>query len=173
MRALADKDRIARFVRALSSAAHAPTRLYLVGGATAVWLGWRPSTVDLDIKLVPESDSLLRAISRLKDELQTNVELAAPSDFIPELPGWDERSPFVMQEGKLSVYHYDLYAQALAKIERGHRQDVEDVRAMLKDGLVDRVRLHALFAAIEPQLYRYPALNAAAFRHAVEAAISG
>ncbi|HYO14535.1 MAG TPA: hypothetical protein VE685_15165, partial [Thermoanaerobaculia bacterium] len=31
-----------------------PTLHYLAGGATAVLLGWRPSTIDIDSKLEPE-----------------------------------------------------------------------------------------------------------------------
>jgi hypothetical protein len=99
------------------------------------------------------------------------VELASPSDFIPELPGWAERSPFIRREGKVSFHHYDFYAQALSKIERGHRQDRADVREMLARGLVQPARLRELFADVEPMLYRYPALNTATFKAAVEEAI--
>lgn len=171
MRQLADAERVRRFLHELARSAEQPTRLYLVGGATAVLMGWRATTIDVDIELVPETDALLRAIARLKDELAVNVELAAPSDFIPELPGWEDRSPFVAQDGLLAVYHYDLYSQALAKIERGHAQDVTDVRTMLDTGAVDRARLRDLFDRVEPQLFRYPAVNAAAFRRALEEAL--
>jgi len=171
MRHLADADGVRIFLQALGRAAKGPARLYLTGGATAVLLGWRATTIDVDLKLVPESDDLLRAVARLKDELGINVELAAPSDFIPEVPGWAERSPFVAQEGQLTVYHYDLYAQALAKIERGHAQDVGDVREMVERGLVEAQRLVELFRQIEPVLYRYPALDPRAFHNAVEAAV--
>jgi hypothetical protein len=36
----------------------------------------------------------------------------------------------------LAFHHYDFHAQALAKVERGHSQDVADVREMLVRGLV-------------------------------------
>ncbi len=168
MRRVADAARVTEFLHALARDAVDTGRVYLTGGATAVLLGWRPSTIDVDLKLVPEQDALLRAIARLKDELAINVELAAPSDFIPEVPGWEARSPFAMQAGRLAVYHYDLYAQALAKIERGHAQDVADVRVMLARGLVEAPTLRSLFERIEPELFRYPALNPRSFREAVE-----
>lgn len=171
MRRLADAERVRRFLRELARAARDPARVYLVGGATAVLLGWRPTTIDVDLKLVPESDELLRAVARLKDELAINVELAAPPDFIPALPGWEERSPFIVQDGVLAVYHFDLYSQALAKIERGHAQDVLDVREMLRSRLVEPARLRDLFARIEPELFRYPSLDPATFRDAVEQAL--
>lgn len=172
MRAIADQARVREFLRALGRSAREPGRLYLTGGATAVLLGWRPSTIDVDLKLVPERDELLRAIAHLKDELGINVELAAPSDFIPALPGWEQRSLFVEQDGMLIVFHYDPYAQALAKIERGHAQDVADVQEMLRRALVEPGELRRLFERIEPEMYRYPALDPGSFRQALEAALA-
>jgi hypothetical protein len=142
-------------------------RVYLTGGATAVLSGWRPSTIDIDLKIVPDDDALLRAIPELKESLHLNVELAAPDDFIPVSPGWEERSPFIAQEGPVSFLHYDLVAQALSKIERGHSQDRADVEEMIRRGLVDAAGLRDAFAAIEPHLYRYPAIDPASFRRAV------
>ncbi|NWG12300.1 MAG: hypothetical protein HXY20_02060 [Acidobacteria bacterium] len=169
MRKVADAARIWRLMRALGAEADSDGRIYFTGGATAVLLEWRTSTIDVDIKMVPESDRLLRAIPRLKEELEINVELASPADFIPELEGWQERSRFIAQEGRLSFHHYDFYAQALAKIERGHTQDVADVHDMLLRGLVNPDVLLTHFASIEPRLYRYPAIDPPTFRRAVEA----
>jgi hypothetical protein len=169
MRALADADLIHRFMRAIGDAAVAEARVYFTGGATAVLQGWRASTIDVDIRVVPEQDAILRAIPRLKEDLHLNVELASPDHFIPVKPGWEERSPFASREGRVSFHHFDLFAQALAKIERGHAQDVRDVQEMLDRGLVDRPGLRAYFDAIEPDLYRYPAVDPASFRRAVEA----
>lgn len=159
-------------MRALAGNATREARLYFTGGATAVLLGWRASTIDVDILIVPEDDRLLRAVPGIKEDLQINVELACPAHFIPELPGWEARSLFIARQGKLGYFHYDLYAQVLAKIERGHAQDVGDVREMLRRGLVDAGRLLGLFEEIAPQLYRYPAIDPGAFRRAVNAAVS-
>lgn len=170
MRALADAERIRLFMRALGggTGTRGPARVYFTGGASAVLAGWRPSTIDVDIKVVPEDDTLLRAIPELKERLQINVELASPADFIPVAPGWEDRSPFIAQEGRLAFHHFDFRAQALAKIERGHAQDLEDVRAMLRVGLIDADHLRHYFVRIEPDLYRYPAISAASFRRSVE-----
>jgi len=70
-------------------------------------------------------------------------------------------------------YHYDFYAQALAKIERGHSQDLQDVQAMLDRGLITPQAVRRHFDEIEPLLYRYPAISPAAFRRAVEAMLTG
>lgn len=111
---------------------------------------------------------MLRGIPELKERLQVNVELASPDDFIPPLPSWEDRSRFIRQEGKLTFLHYDFYAQALAKIERGHRMDSLDVQSMIDQKLIDVKRLLEFFAAIEPEIYRYPAIDSATFRSAVE-----
>jgi len=167
MRALARRDAIQRFMEELAAEARADGRAYFTGGATAVLSGWRDSTIDVDLKLVPEQDALLRAIPRLKESLELNVELASPADFIPVPADWEERSPFIAQLGRISFHHFDLYGQALAKVERGHTQDVADVREMLRRGLVDAVRAREYFSRIEPELYRYPAIDPPAFRRAV------
>lgn len=92
MRELADEAHIERFMRALGRAASVEGRVYLAGGATAVLHGWRSNTIDVDIKLVPDRDELMREIPRLKEELNLNVELAAPSDFIPISIPWPKPS---------------------------------------------------------------------------------
>ena len=66
MRRLADAERLRRFLKELARDADAETDVYLTGGATAVLLGWRESTVDADILIVPERDSLYRAIPPLR-----------------------------------------------------------------------------------------------------------
>jgi len=167
MRAPVTDSRLREFLRAIAAAAAEPGRIYLTGGATAVLRGWRDSTVDVDIKLVPDSDRVLRAIPDLKERLHINVELASPGDFLPELPGWQDRSPFIAREGKIDFHHYDFYSQCLSKLERDHRKDREDVRAMLVEKLVEPRRLLELFEKIEDQLYRFPAVNRAGLRSAV------
>ena len=169
MRSLADADRIRAFMRAAGAAAAREGVCYLTGGATAVLVGWRATTIDVDVRFEPEQDELLRALPAIKDELGVNVELASPGDFIPLPRGWEERSISVRREGLLSFAHFDPYSQVLSKLERGHAHDLEDVAAMKRLGLVDPGRLLELFVEIEPELYRFPAIDAARFRAAVEA----
>jgi hypothetical protein len=171
MRRPVDATRIREFFRALGAEAREDTHLYLTGGTTAVLIGWRATTVDLDIKMVPEHDALFRAIPALKEKLEVNVELASPADFIPELPGWQERSRFIVREGKIDFFHYDFYSQALSKLQRGHGKDLEDVQEMIERKLVEPRKATELFEAIEGQLYRFPAIDPASFRRRVEAAL--
>lgn len=168
MRERVTEPRLRDFMRALARHAKTESRIYLTGGACSVLLGWRASTLDVDIKVIPEHSDVLREIASIKESLSINIELASPDDFIPPLPGWQDRSPFIAREGALSFHHYDFYAQALAKIERGHDLDRSDVQQMLVAGLVEPARLLGLYDQIEPHLYRYPALHPPAFRAAVE-----
>lgn len=175
MRALVNAERLTRFMEAVGGAARERERgrIYVTGGASAVLLGWRESTVDIDIKLSPSLEPLLKIVPELKERLHINVELASPGEFIPELPGWEDRSPFIVRFGPVDFHHYDFYAQALAKIERGHDRDRLDVAAIHAQGLVEPVRLLDLFARVEPELYRYPAIDGPSFRRAVEKTVKG
>ena len=132
---------------------------------------WRDSTIDIDLKLVPEEDALFRALPQLKERLEMNIELAAPDQFIPAIDGWEERSLLIDSEGPLSFYHYDFYSQALSKIERGHKRDVADVHAMVRLGLIDPAVAMGYFTQIESKLFRYPAVDPPSFRRAVETII--
>jgi hypothetical protein len=171
MRSPVDDGRIRALARELGRLARGPVQIYLTGGSTAVLEGWRESTVDVDLRFEPEADELLRALPALKESLGINIELASPPDFIPELPGWRDRSPLVFREGRVDVRHFDFYSQALSKIERGFEQDLADVHTMIARGLVEPSRLRDLYEEIEPELYRYPAIEPSAFRRKLDAAL--
>ena len=139
----------------------------MTGGATAVLFGWRDTTVDVDCKLDPEPPGIFDAIARLKDELDVNIELAAPDQFIPPVDGWQARSLPIGSFGPVEFLHYDPVSQALAKLERGHARDLDDVRAMLRLGLVTTDALRTAFDAIRPALSRYPSVDESAFAEKV------
>lgn len=164
MRLDTNKDRLNRFMSELGDAVRSPARVYLTGGACAVLLGWREMTLDVDLKVDPEPAGFFEALPKLKESLNINIEMASPDLFIPPLPGWEARSRFIAQRGKVAFYHYDFYGQALAKIERDHVRDRVDVAQMLRTGEVDIQRLLDFFQQIEPLLIRYPALDPASFK---------
>ena len=167
MRGETDKAKLERFMSALGGATRGPGRVFLTGGGTALLKGWRDMTVDIDLTAIPEPPGFFEAIAQLKNELDVNIELASPHDFIPPLPEWQSRSIFIARHGEIEFYHYDLYSQVLAKIERGHERDLTDIDAMLDRGLITRELLWKLFLDIEAELIRYPAIEPAAFRAAV------
>ena len=170
MREIASGSRIKEFMRRLGQAAAVPTKIYLTGGATAVLLGWRETTIDVDLKIIPDTDDIYRALPVLKEDLRLNVE--SPDLFIPALPGWESRSLFISREGKVDWFHYDPYGQALAKIERGHERDQIDVQEFIRQGFVKPPELRKLYAQVTPELLRYPAIDPRAFARKVEQALS-
>ncbi len=83
MRGETNKAKLDAFMSALGNRAIGAGSLYLTGGATAVLYGWRDMTIDVDIKPDPEPPGLFEALAQLKNELDVNVKLAAPDQFIP------------------------------------------------------------------------------------------
>lgn len=168
MRAETDADKARRFMQALGAGVTGEGRVYVAGGISAVLIGWRKATVDIDLKLDPEPPGAFRAIAQLKERLDVNVELAAPDDFVPPVPGWRERSRFIARYGAIEYFHFDFQTQVLAKISRGHAQDLKDAREMIARGLVTRPDVESLFAKVAPVLERYPALDPDALRGKLE-----
>jgi hypothetical protein len=159
------KEKVRRFMMELGRATKTPGRVFFTGGASAVLLGWRESTMDIDLKGDPEPGGFFDAIPKLKELVDVNLEFASPSDFVPALPGWEDRSVFICKEGPVTFLHYDFYGQALSKAERFHERDKLDLQSMISDGLVKPERLLELFRRVEDQLGRYPAISPSKLRH--------
>ena len=167
MRRETDRAKLESFMEKLGQRGSSPGRIYLTGEATALLHGWRTTTIDIDLKAEPEPAELFEAIAQLKEELDVNVELESPDDFIPPLPDWQARSVSIGRHGKIDFFHYDFYGQALSKLERRHDRDLADVEALAARGLIDKLRVRDMFEQIAPKLIRYPAVDATAFRAAV------
>jgi len=146
-------------------------KVCLVGGGTAVYAGWRQSSIDVD--LFSEDEPVFRDIQGIKERLNVNIEFARPEDFVPPLPGSPERHVFITSVGNVSFYHYDPYAQLLSKVVRGFERDLEDARAFVASGMVRPERLRDLVERISARAYaKYPSLTEAAVREAVETFLS-
>ena len=158
LRQSVDSSRIRAFLERLASRCHRPARIYLVGGTTLVYESLRKQSLDMGIVLEVSSENhgeLVRAIRELKDERSVNVEEASPGDFIPLPAGYEGRHEFVERFGKLDIYHFDLYSTALAKIERGRTQDLEDVLTLLDAGRIEWNRLESSCREILPLMGQY------------------
>lgn len=167
------KEKLLTFLDRLGASARAPGTCFITGGGSALLLGWRDSTIDIDLKFDPEPPGVFDAIPGLKRSLHINVELAAPSDFLPPLKQWRERSRFIGKYGPLEVYHYDFVSQALSKLEREHGKDLIDVTEMLRRKLVMPDELLAHAEAIRPEIKRYPAVDEESFVRRVKEFLGG
>ena len=81
MRQKVTVETLKQFMRELAAAARTPGKVYLTGGATALLLGFREQTIDIDLKFDPEPEGVFEAIASLKQRLNLNIELASPDDF--------------------------------------------------------------------------------------------
>jgi hypothetical protein len=168
MRLSVDSQKLEQLMQALGREAQGSGCIYFTGGASALLIGWRGSTVDVDIRLDPEPPGIFQAIAKLKQDLNINIELASPQDFLPPLPGWRDRSVFIGKQGQISFYHYDFIAQALSKLSRGFDRDLRDVQAMYEQKLFCLTNLQNCFEAIAPDLIRFPSLDPDRLKSRVE-----
>ena len=142
-------------------------KVCFVGGGTAVYLGWRRSSNDVDVH--SEQDVVFRDIQQIKEQLNMNIEFARPEDFVPPLEGCADRHVYIDTVGPIGFYHYDPYSQMLSKVVRGFKRDLDDARQFVRSGLVDPATMRSLVAGIEDSAFaKYPALSRAAIENAVE-----
>jgi hypothetical protein len=153
----ADAGRVRGFLEALGREFPGAARLYLSGGEGMVLRGLRAVTEDLDITydVAPADHARWHvALRTLKERLNINVEEAGPGDFIPLPPGHEARSEFVGRYGRVDVFLLDPYSVALAKLDRGHQRDLDDVRALLAADVLRPSELRRLAGAILPDYPR-------------------
>ena len=170
MRESVTRDRLLAFMRRLAEEAPRGRRfrIFLVGGGTAVEQGWRESTIDVDLYAADEA--VFIDIQRVKEAERINVEFARPEHFVPPLAGAANRHLFIETFRGVSFFHYDPYSQALSKVVRGFRRDLQDARRFIDTGLVDPARFRALVETIPDSAFaKYPALSPQPIRDAVSA----
>jgi len=164
-----DSKTVLTLLRELGNHCQGPGTVYITGGSSAVVIGWRETTIDIDLKFQPEPAGIFARIPELKNELNVNIELAAPDDFVPALEGWKERSQWIATHNRVDFHHFDFYTQALSKLERGHTKDEADVIAMVREDLVVPSKLLELYRQLSAeQLARYPSLEPASIEAAIQ-----
>ena len=162
------QEHLVRLMKELAQSAprRGAYRVYFVGGGTAVYLGWRRSSIDVD--LFSDQDIVFRDIQKIKERLNINIEFARPEDFVPPLEGTADRHLFIEKVGAITFYHYDPYAQLFSKVVRGFDRDLADARKFVSTGTVDPEQFRALVAGIPKVAYtRYPSLS----KKSVDAAV--
>ncbi len=150
-----DRKRIEQFLQRLGERFRKPARVFLVGGTTMVFEGFRAQSLDIDLTFeVEPSDhsEMIQTIRDLKDQLALNIEEVSPGDFIPLAAGYQERAVFIARYGQIDAYHFDFYATALSKIARGTEEDFNDVLALLRARRIDLARLEKYFEEIRPRV---------------------
>lgn len=147
-------------------------RVYLVGGTTAVYAGWRESSIDVD--LFSEQKEIFHDIQAIKERQNLNIEFVRPEHFVPPLSGSSKRHLPIETIGRVAFYHYDPYAQVLSKIIRGFDRDVQDAVHFIRSGMVEPGKLRALTDGIpESEYSKYPSLSRSAVSRAVDEFLLG
>lgn len=160
------KEIIQSFMKSVGKVLKKRATLYLTGGSTAILYGFREGTIDIDI--AGDMDELFSHISKMKERLQINIEMAKPTDFVPSLKDEKNRHILIGTFGKATFMHFDPYALAFSKIVRGHATDIADAKALMTSKLVDAKKLCAMVKRLSDHDFaKYPRLN----RPAIEAAI--
>jgi hypothetical protein len=147
-------QRIERFLTHLGSRFRGSGRVYLVGGTTMVYEGFRDQTLDVDIAFELSSQDhtqFIQIVRELKETLNVNVEEVSPGDFIPLPAGYKGRCRFLGRFGNLDVFHFDPYSMALSKIERASAEDISDVLALLEADWIQIETLELHFQDILPR----------------------
>jgi hypothetical protein len=161
------KKNIQTFMKAVGKMVKNDATFYVTGGTTAVLLGFRNGTIDIDI--AGNMDELFAFIPALKEEFQINIEMAKPTDFVPSLPGECDRHIMIVSYGKVRFMHFDPYAQAFSKIVRAHATDIADVKALAKEKIVDLKKLVDMITKLpDCDFEKYPRLNRAAVEATVQ-----
>ena len=149
-----NRHRIEEFLNQLGSRFRGAGQVYLVGGTTMVYEGFRTQTLDIDLTfdLHPtDHTEFIQVVRELKEELDVNVEEASPGRFIPLPSGYETRCQFLRRYGRLEVFHFDPYSMALSKIERATAEDFSDVLALLKRNWIEIEMLEETFREILPR----------------------
>jgi hypothetical protein len=157
MRDNSGKKKIEDFITEISKHVKVPLSVYFNGGATAVMFRLRETTIDVDLYFEPDEMQMYKAIQLLKEELNMNIELAAPHDFVAPLSQWRERSLFITTKNKINFFHYDLYSQIISKVQRGWKQDLSDAQGFLAQ--LESKLLIKLFKEAKPGFIKYPAVD--------------
>jgi hypothetical protein len=148
-----DRERITVFLREVGERYHGSARLLLVGGTSLVFEGFRQRTLEVDLTLETSADghgALIQVLQGIRLSLDINVEEVSPGDFIPLPAGYSDRHVFIGRYGQVDVFHFDFYSTALSKIERGQRQDLADVFALLDHDRIEWGRLAGMYREILP-----------------------
>ena len=149
-----NRQQIEEFLNQLGRRFTGAGQVYLVGGTTMVYEGFRTQTLDIDLAfdLHPtDHTEFFQVVRELKEELHVKVKETSPGHFIPLPSSYETRFQFLGRYGKLEVFHFDPYSMALSKIERATAEDFSDVLSLLKHNWIQIEMLGETFREILPR----------------------
>ncbi len=134
-------ERLTQFFEQVAQRHKQPANLYIFGGSALLLIGGRRNTGDIDFTIEVSDRELRKAIEQVAVELGLDAEESVPAKFMPLPPDSEHRHRLIGTFGKLQVFVFDLYSIALMKIDRAFETDIEDVRFLLNQSLIDLITL--------------------------------
>lgn len=135
-------------------------RCYFSGGGTAVLMGWRESTIDIDIFLTDDkgqdaSGPYASHIEKLKNKLQINIEFASPLLFIPVSHDWQKEAIYIQKFQRVAYFHFPLVYQLISKILRGYETDLQDAHNIIEHQNISQTKVLERVIRLKDQWPRY------------------
>ena len=156
------------FMFRLGATAPAEGRAYLSGAGSLYVFGLPSSSRVVGLSFVPDQAGLREEAAAIAAEAGLLVSFRAPDQDFPVARGWEDRSPLIDREERLSFHHFDPVAQALARLGRDGEDGFAVAREMIAAGEIAAVDLRVGLTLIEADLVRYPAIAAAELGRRVE-----
>lgn len=135
-------DQLQAFFNALGASYSQPAELYVFGGSAVLLIGGQRHTADIDFTCrAPNLTALRATIQAVAAQFGLDAEESNPEEFMPLPVGAERRHQLLGQYGQVRVYIFDPYSIALMKIDRAFETDMEDVRYLLRAGVLDLAQL--------------------------------
>lgn len=135
-------EQLQQFFTTLGERCEQAAEIYIFGGSALLLIGGQRNTLDVDFTLGSHAKTAVRKlIATIANEFGLDVEESTPADFLPLPTGSERRHRFIGQYGQIKVFIFDPYSMALMKIDRAFESDIEDVRFLLHNNLIDFAQL--------------------------------
>jgi hypothetical protein len=132
------------------------SQLVLVGGSALMLLGSPRPTLDIDFygdDIHPSE--LHRQILNIAKELKVNIEAVPLDRFIPLPEGSEDRKIAIGQFGNLDVYVADPYSIALSKVDRGLKEDFDDLVFLIEHNYISLELLEEIIQSALPHAGKF------------------
>ena len=132
------------------------SQLILLGGSALILLGSPRPTMDIDFfgdDIHPSE--LHRQILSIAKELKVNIEAVPLDRFVPLPEGNEDRKIAIGQYGNLNVYVADPYSIALSKVDRGLKEDFDDLVFLIERHYVSLEKLDSIIQNALPKAGKY------------------
>jgi len=153
---IVDNSELHSILKALGERVPPASPLILVGGSALILLGSPRPTMDIDFfgdDVYPSE--LHRQILNIAKELKVNIEAVPLDRFVPLPEGSEDRKIPIGQFGNLDIYVADPYSIALSKVDRGLKEDFDDLVFLIERKYVSLEKLDSIIQNALPHARKF------------------